>query len=138
MIILKVRNVKPREFQNVPRNLAANKRQNRDSNLGCLSKSLHSPALGIEALVQPRRELSRVPGARGGTLTCPVGRDGSQFHSQRVAHVSVVFQRVPVTPGAVREPLPTQHRAIGQIQPEVLPQVTPGTLPTTGEPSRSS
>lgn len=73
-----------------------------------------------------------------GTLTCPIRSDGSQFHSERVAHVSVMLQRVPISPGAVKEPLPTQHGAIGQIQPEVFPQVTPGTLPTTGKPSESN
>lgn len=73
----------------------------------------------------------QVPQVSKGTLTCPVRSDGSQFHSQRVAHVSVMLQRVAIAPGAVEEPFPTQHGAIGQIQPEVFPKVTPGTLPTT-------
>jgi hypothetical protein len=45
---------------------------------------------------------------------------------------------MPVATGAVKEPLPTQDRAISQIQPEVLPQVTPGTFPTTGKSSENS
>ena len=49
-----------------------------------------------------------------------------------------MFQRMPVAPGAVKEPLPTQHGAIGQVQPEVLPKVAPGTLPTTVKSSEDS
>lgn len=49
-----------------------------------------------------------------------------------------MLQRMPVAPGAVKEPFPTQHRAVGQIQPEVFSQVTPGTLPTTVKSSDSS
>lgn len=38
---------------------------------------------------------------------------------------------VPVAPAAVEEPLPTQHRTIRQVQPQVLPQVTLGAFPPT-------
>lgn len=84
-------------------------------------------------MLKSRREHLPGPWVCTGTLTCPVRRDGSQLHRERVAHVSVMLQCVSVAPRAVKEPLPAQHRAIGQIQPEVLPQVTPGTLPTTGK-----
>ena len=73
-----------------------------------------------------------------GTLTGPIRSDGPQFHSERVACVSVMLQRMPVAPRAVKEPLPTQHGAIGQVQPEVLPKVAPGTLPTTVKSSEDS
>ena len=49
-----------------------------------------------------------------------------------------MLQCMPVAPGAVKEPLPTQHRAIGQVQPEVLPKVAPGTLPATAKSSEDS
>lgn len=49
-----------------------------------------------------------------------------------------MLQRMSVAPSTVKEPLPTQDGAISQIQPEVLPQVTPGTLPTTGKALDSS
>lgn len=49
-----------------------------------------------------------------------------------------MLQGMPVAPRAVEEPLPTQDGAIGEVQPEVFPQVTSGTLPTTGKSLENS
>lgn len=71
------------------------------------------------------------------TLTCPIRCDGAQLHGQRIAHVSEMLQCMAIAPRAVKKPLPTQNRAVSQIQPEVLPQVTPGTLPATRKSHRT-
>lgn len=49
-----------------------------------------------------------------------------------------MFQCVAIAPCAVEKPLPTQNRAIGQIQPEVFPQVASGTLPAAGKSRENS
>lgn len=69
-------------------------------------------------------------------LTCSIRSDGSQLHCQGITCLPVVLHGMSIAPAAIEEPLPTEHGAIGQVQPQVLPQVTLGALPPTGRQSR--
>lgn len=64
--------------------------------------------------------------------TCSVWGDGFQLDRQGEVGVFVVVQGMAVSTAAVKEPLPTEHRPVGQVQPQVLPHLTLLTLPTTG------
>ena len=66
------------------------------------------------------------------TLTCSVRGDGLQLDRQGEVGVLVVVQGVAVAPGAVKEPLPTEHGSVGEVQPQVLPHLTLLTLPAAG------
>lgn len=68
--------------------------------------------------------------------TCSVWCDGVQFDSQGVVGLSVVLQGVTVAPAAVEEPLPTEHRSVRQVQPQVLPHLALLTLPAAGSRDR--
>ena len=73
----------------------------------------------------------------GRCQTCSVRGDGLQFDRQGEVGVLVVVQGVAVAPGAVEEPLPTEDRSVGEVQPQVLPHLTLLTLPAAGgEPRR--
>lgn len=61
--------------------------------------------------------------------TCSVWCDGVQFDSQGVAGLSVMFQSVAIATTPVKEPLPTEHCSIRQVQPEVFSHLTLLTLP---------
>lgn len=61
--------------------------------------------------------------------TCSVWCDSVQFDSQGIAGLSVMLQGVTVAPAAIEEPLPTEHRSVCQVQPQVLPHLTLLTLP---------
>lgn len=63
--------------------------------------------------------------------TCSIGGDGVQFDSQRVVGLSVVLQRMAVTTAPIKEPLPTEHCSVCQVQPQVLSHLTLLTLPAT-------
>lgn len=90
----------------------------------------------MKALVNQREPL-QVPELVKAHSPAPSGVMVPSF-SERVACVSVMLQAHARCPGAVKEPLPTQHRAISQVQPEVLPKVAPSTLPTTVKSSEDS
>lgn len=64
--------------------------------------------------------------------TCAVWGDGVQFHSQWVVGLSVVIQSMAVTPAPIKEPLPTKHGPVRQVQPQVFPHLAFLTLPATG------
>lgn len=66
------------------------------------------------------------------TPTCSIWGDGVQLDRQGEVGVFVVVQGVAVAPAAIEEPLPTEHRPVSQVQPQVLPHFTLLTLPTTG------
>lgn len=63
--------------------------------------------------------------------TCSIWGDGVQFDSQGVVGLSVVLQRVAVASAPIEEPLPTEHRSIRQVQPQVLSHLALLTLPAT-------
>ncbi len=63
--------------------------------------------------------------------TCSIWGDGVQFDSQGVVGLSVVLQSVAVASTPIEEPLPTEHRSIRQVQPQVFSHLALLTLPAT-------
>lgn len=68
--------------------------------------------------------------------TCSVWSDGVQLDGQGIAALSVVLQGVTVAPAAIEEPLPTEHRSVRQVEPQVLPHLALLTLPAADSRDR--
>lgn len=61
--------------------------------------------------------------------TCSVWGDRVQFDSQGVVGLSVVIESMAVAAAPIKEPLPTEHCSIRQVQPQVFSHLALLTLP---------
>lgn len=65
------------------------------------------------------------------SLTCYVWGEVVQLDCQGKVSVFEVVQGVAVSSGTIKEPLPTKHRSVRQVQPQVLSHLTLLTFPAT-------